>query len=199
MEQGMSEELKAKIAEQAREIAEWQRAAKLEASLADEARAEIKSLRATIDALKLDHNSGAVVLPERFNMEPYQTVDMGSANYKAGFNKALKLAARLNASRVPDGWQLVPVEPTKAMLKAAKLSGVIDPRVSGYCYQLMLSAAPVPAVEPAHSDVVSVPRELLRFLLGESELHGVAFGDARPPLGKFWWRTELRALLEGEV
>jgi hypothetical protein len=53
-----------------------------------------------------------------------------------------------------------------------------------------------PTDEPAHSDV-KVPRELLRFLLGESELHGVAFGDARPPLGKFWWRTELRAMVAG--
>jgi hypothetical protein len=60
-----------------------------------------------------------------------------------------------------------------------------------------LIVAPTTAVEPAHSDDVQVPREWLRFLLGESDLHGVAFGDARPPLGKFWWRTELRALLAG--
>jgi len=50
-----------------------------------------------------------------------------------------------------------------------------------------------PADQVAEGVVVS--RELLRFLLGESELHGVAFGDPKPPLGKFWWRTELRALL----
>jgi hypothetical protein len=50
-----------------------------------------------------------------------------------------------------------------------------------------------PADQVAEGVVVS--RELLRFLLGESELNGVAFGDPKPPLGKFWWRTELRPLL----
>lgn len=36
----------------------------------------------------------------------------------------------------------VPRAPTPEMLAAAKKSGVIDPRVSGYCYELMLAAAP---------------------------------------------------------
>lgn len=36
----------------------------------------------------------------------------------------------------------VPRVPTPEMLAAAKKSGVIDPRVSGYCYELMLAAAP---------------------------------------------------------
>jgi hypothetical protein len=60
-------------------------------------------------------------------------------------------ALKAQQGAVPEGYRWVPVEPTKAMLKAAKLSGVVDPRVSGYCYELMLSEAPAPAVEPAHS------------------------------------------------
>lgn len=46
-------------------------------------------------------------------------------------------------------WKMVPVEPTEEMLKAAKGSGVFDPRVSGYCYDLMLAAAPAPAFDEA--------------------------------------------------
>ena len=47
----------------------------------------------------------------------------------------------------------VPREPTQEMLKAAKGSGVIDPRVSGYCYQLMIEAAP--AVDTEGLEVVA--------------------------------------------
>ena len=32
----------------------------------------------------------AASLPERMEMQPYQTVDRGSTNYKAGFNACLK-------------------------------------------------------------------------------------------------------------
>ena len=42
----------------------------------------------------------------------------------------------------------VPREPTAEMLAAAKKSGVIDPRVSGYCYALMVAAAPTHQGEP---------------------------------------------------
>lgn len=43
---------------------------------------------------------------------------------------------------------MVPREPTPEMLAAAKKSGVIDPRVSGYCYELMVAAAPKHQGEP---------------------------------------------------
>lgn len=49
--------------------------------------------------LSPDHSGGGagVVLPERMPMRPYQTVDKGSTNYKAGFNAAIKQAEELNA------------------------------------------------------------------------------------------------------
>lgn len=37
-----------------------------------------------------------VLLPERLPMQPYQTVDRGSTNYKAGFNAAIKLSEQMN-------------------------------------------------------------------------------------------------------
>ena len=43
------------------------------------------------------------VLPEPFDMRPFQTVDQGSTNYKAGFNAALrKVRERLNSPSVTD-------------------------------------------------------------------------------------------------
>jgi len=54
------------------------------------------------------------------------------------------------------GYVMVPVEPTPEMYKAAKGSGVIDPRVSGYCYQLMLAAAPKAEQPPVQEPVAYV-------------------------------------------
>lgn len=45
-------------------------------------------------------------------------------------------------------------------------------------------------------DGVVVPIEFVRFLLGETDMGGYSFGDMHQVrVGKFWWRTELRALL----
>jgi hypothetical protein len=169
----------------------------------DDLLAKITKQAREIAAMKAQ--PGAVVLPELIK----RAADVVEGLHGEPLPGAMpvrvqKLKAALeslNASRVPGGWKLVPVEPTLNMLGAALMNQVdcVDTiQVIRADYKAMLSAAPAPAVEPAHSDV-SVPREVLRFLLGESDLHGVAFGDARPPLGKFWWRTELRALLGGEV
>jgi hypothetical protein len=38
----------------------------------------------------------SLLLPERLPMVPYQTVDRGSTNYKAGFNAAIKLSEQMN-------------------------------------------------------------------------------------------------------
>lgn len=49
---------------------------------------------------------------------------------------------------------------------------------------------------PATDGAVSMPMEFVRFLLGEGDLNGYSFGDMHQVrVGKFWWRTELRALL----
>lgn len=46
------------------------------------------------------------------------------------------------------------------------------------------------------SGVVRVPESFARFLIGETEIDGVAFGERHPKLtGMFWWRDQLRALL----
>lgn len=52
----------------------------------------------------------------------------------------------------------------------------------------VLNAAP--HAEPTH---VSVPVEVVRFLLGESSLENVHYGDPHPSGHKFWWRKHLRA------
>lgn len=49
------------------------------------------------EALKAQQPSAGVVLPELFKMRPFQTVDQGSTNYKAGFNRGVRKVAELNA------------------------------------------------------------------------------------------------------
>ena len=71
-----------------RENLKWFEAgAKAEADAGDEARTELAELKAA---------QAPVVLPERLPMQPYQTVDRGSTNYKAGYNAAIREAERLN-------------------------------------------------------------------------------------------------------
>ena len=47
----------------------------------------------------------------------------------------------LNSTPVPEGWQLVPVEPTREMVKAGDRT---EHRFSDVVYRLMLHAAPTP-------------------------------------------------------
>lgn len=105
-------------------------------------------LKYTIAALKAQQPSGAV-LPEHFEMEPFQTVDKGSTNYKAGFNAAIrKVRESLNPCRaqpVPDGYVVVPVEPTPEMSEAAataESSSLIYGFRINRMYAAMLAAAP---------------------------------------------------------
>lgn len=76
----------------------------------------------------------------------------GSVRKFAGRFDALPIGTKLFArpvalAQVPDGWKLVPVEPTTEMIVAGELSGsgcddVWTP--SEHCYRAMLSAAPTP-------------------------------------------------------
>lgn len=59
--------------------------------------------------------------------------------------------------------------------------------------------------EPTESQTVAVPVEFVRFLLGErdcpiGENKGLGFGDATQVAGKYraryWWRNDLRAMME---
>lgn len=53
--------------------------------------------------MALKAQPSGVVLPEPFEMRPFQTVDQGSTNYKAGFNAAIrKVRERLNSPPVTD-------------------------------------------------------------------------------------------------
>lgn len=59
-----------------------------------------------------------------------------------------------------------------------------------------------PKSEDTHRDAldsVLVPEHLVRFLLGETDIHGFWFGDSKPNTSGrregFWWRKDLRACL----
>lgn len=79
------------------------------------------AINAELAALKARQPSG-VVLPEPFDMRPFQTIDRGSVNYKAGFNAAIrKVRESLNPCRaqsVPDGYVMVPAVASMDMKNA---------------------------------------------------------------------------------
>lgn len=60
---------------------------------------------------------------------------------------------------VPDGWQLVPIEPTDAMIDAGRMARMNI--VGGYGgpggWEAMLSAAPQPVINPTRSQVAGTP------------------------------------------
>lgn len=122
----------------------------------------------------------------------------------------LRVSALLVGSdrAVPDGWQLVPVEPTQEMLDAAIQDGVcVDGKPvwkkdvefqAKWKYQQMLAAAPQP--EPTSSvpeGCVPLPREAYNFLMGICAMDGVWFGESHPTKqGTFWWRSYIRDLVK---
>lgn len=69
-------------------------------------------------------------------------------NLKGCFYEALKVAM-CNSPVIPEGWQLVPVEPTKEMIDAGWLHfmGTKNPSSKG-TYKAMLAAAPQQEVKP---------------------------------------------------
>ncbi len=69
-------------------------------------------------------------------------------NLKGCFYEALKVAM-YNSPVIPEGWQLVPVEPTKEMIDAGWLHfmGTKNPSSKG-TYKAMLAAAPQQEVKP---------------------------------------------------
>ena len=127
---------------------------------------------------------------DALNSADWSGVSIGN---KALVSKAIELLAAPSSSPagVPDGWRWVPVEPTEDMLRAGlQYDSEQDPnnpdsRVEELKidYGLMIAAAPSPA--PA-SDVVQVPRELLRAALEDHD-SSVRYKSKRA----------LRALLNG--
>jgi hypothetical protein len=73
-------------------------------------------------------------------------------------------------AQTPEGWQLVPKEPTKEMLRAG---GVLD---FGETYKFMLSAAPPAPASEGWRDISSAlileTREVLSGLIGQCEARG---------------------------
>ena len=84
-----------------------------------------------LGAMEIEH-------PSRYR----KLVDVGSIS---GLDYEPLYAHPLPAQAVPEGWQLVPVEPTKEMCDAY-CEGSIAPvgNLSRYGYKAMLSAAPKP-------------------------------------------------------
>ena len=82
--------------------------------------------------------TGAVVLNSSWHSELQSIVEMA-------FNKGAEIEAALRAQVVPQGWKLVPVDPTSEMLKAAWKHGIDDEAPDPYyAYKAMLAAAPQP-------------------------------------------------------
>ena len=65
-------------------------------------------------------------------------------------NGGLSLQPHTEAQAVPDGWRLVPVEPTEEMIRAGNVKTWVLP--CGYCWSAMLSAAPPPPEREPLSD-----------------------------------------------
>ena len=129
--------------------------------------------------------------PEKYKMQPYQTVDKGSTNYKAGWNAGIN--AMLAAAPKADVQE--PVKKWKCRHSADEKWFISDR--PGYWECVPIEEEPQPA-----SDVVKVPRELLVRLLNadsdidkegsaSSTLSAVARYDAAV--------DELRTLLGGEA
>jgi hypothetical protein len=64
--------------------------------------AENDRLRRLLIERGIEHQGKSVLLPQRLPMKPYQTVDRGSTNYKAGFNNAIKQTEELNGIRADE-------------------------------------------------------------------------------------------------
>lgn len=126
-------------------------------------------------------------------------VEQPSNMFRVWLHLRAQARASLSASRdVPEGWRLVPVEPTIDMLSATIAGGKMENRADlrPMIYRAMLAAAPSPSADDAK--MVKVPVSFVRFLLGDEPIDGHSFGDARPDTpGMYWWRKQLRALLNG--
>ncbi|HFD3846808.1 TPA: hypothetical protein ACF3R9_003272, partial [Serratia marcescens] len=75
-------------------------------------------------------------------MESHEPCESINVAYKLGWNacRAAMLAQPVSSGyKLPDGWKMVPVDPTKEMINAALASGAISIRTA---YSAMLAAAP---------------------------------------------------------
>lgn len=83
------------------------------------------------------------VIPEPFDVRPFQTIDRGSVNYMTGFNAAIRKMRESvgRAQSVPKGCQVVPVQMTDEMRDAG--NAYTHNRSTLICiWRDMLAAAP---------------------------------------------------------
>ncbi|WP_233405835.1 hypothetical protein [Enterobacter roggenkampii] len=96
--------------------------------------------------------------------------------YRAAMLQSFGNSEQLNSPVIPDGWKLVPIDPTKDMLRAGQ-SVVGFWLNTVHCYSKMLAAAPAAPV--------SVPDEVLQSLLPDVEK------------SEFWFEHNGKTLFEG--
>ena len=65
-----------------------------------------------------------------------------------GFARAVYEAGRASPASVPEGWKLVPVEPTPEMLTAGECESDSDRATYETVYAAMIASAPTPATWP---------------------------------------------------
>jgi hypothetical protein len=139
------------------------------------------------DAMKA--KPGAVVMPEQF--PEASTPELGWEDYESGYNDALAEVTRLNASRVPEGCAIVARDWLKHIYRdldsCQKVIWANMPGCDPSYYKdaqarlaeidAMLSAAPPPAVEPAHSDDSAEIRRMLARVTDELDALNCAMRD----------------------
>jgi len=126
----------------------------------------------------------ALVLRLKIHADELAARGNGSVNdrLEIDLRNASRELARLQPARVPEGWMLVPREPTKSMLDAADrvgdwgqdaLSMPYDNGNGGEIWDAMLAAAPAPDHSEQALDMVAAPTP------GDSLHGGDAHADAR--------------------
>ena len=95
------------------------------ASMSDEARSVLSSARVFLDEFAAGGNTHAPRLVKRID----KLLKAPLSETPAG-----------GTAKVPEGWKLVPVEPTQHMMRAVELG----PSNARYVYRAMLAAAPSP-------------------------------------------------------
>lgn len=108
-----------------------------------------------------------IVLPDKFQMEPFQTVDRGSTDYKAGWNGYANKFARLNpapatADHIPDAGKMV--EPARNQCDGCQAGIPLENgshrmgKPGGYSDRMSCTAHMYSATATADSDVREVKK-----------------------------------------
>lgn len=120
--------------------------------------------------------------PELFSMEPYQTIDRASSNYKAGWNACIRKAEAAIAAQAQVAPEAEPVE----VVAWAGDGGTLYPTMKSVRKYLPVgrSAEPLMAVAQHNRIMASAPQhdaelvELLREVVAELEDWRMSFPDA---------------------